>query len=82
MVSAVACASVGEIQRSRSNFSRFRSTAEISGSTAVPNRSGSDSFAYRPLSAFAQVSIDGVAEASTATAPANEARSTAMSRAW
>ena len=73
--------SVGETHRPASSCSARMSMAVIAGSTASPNREVSSSRRYFPASAFAQVSSDGVAEASTTCAPRIEARSTAMSRA-
>ena len=53
----------------------------ISGSAEAPKREVRSSRVYFPASALAQLSSDGVAEASTTLPEQIEARSTAMSRA-
>jgi hypothetical protein len=72
---------VSEIHRVAGSFSTRMSTARISGITASPKRDVRSSLRYFPASAFAQLSSDGVAEASTTCAPQIDARRTAMSRA-
>lgn len=53
----------------------------MSGISASPKREVRSMRAYFPASALAQLSKDGVAEASTTCAEHKDARSTAMSRA-
>jgi hypothetical protein len=62
---------------------RLRSTSSTLGSTAVEwARSGSSSRVSFPCRQSISLSSDGVADPSTATAPARWARRMPMSRAW
>jgi hypothetical protein len=66
----------------RRRISSRMSTISTAGSGRPPIRSGSSSRTKRPDSAACQVSIEGVADPSTAAAPSSFARTSAMSRAW